>query len=57
MEVGSYGQRSQTSTIHGVAKSYTWLSNQHTHTHTHTRLFVFNRIMGFPGGASGKDGI
>ena len=35
-------------------KSWTWLSNHHTHT----RLFVFNCIiMGFPGGASGKDPI
>ena len=23
-------------TVHGVAKSQTWLSNSHTHTHTHT---------------------
>ena len=25
-----------TATIHGVAKSWTRLSNQHAHTHTHT---------------------
>ena len=23
-------------TVHGVAKSWTWLSDSHTHTHTHT---------------------
>ena len=25
-------------TVHGVAKSRTWLNKSHTHTHTHTRI-------------------
>ena len=25
--------------VHGVAKSWTWLSDSHTHTHTHTHNF------------------
>ena len=32
----SHGQRSLVGSVHGVAKSWTWLST-HTHTHTHTK--------------------
>ena len=27
-------------TVHGVAKSWTWLSDSHTHTHTHTHTHI-----------------
>ena len=32
----SMGRGTWWATVHGVTKSWTWLSNQHTHTHTHT---------------------
>ena len=33
----SMDRGAQWATVHGVAKSQTWLSDWHTHTHTHTR--------------------
>ena len=31
-----HGQRRLVTAVHGVTKSWTWLSTSHTHTHTHT---------------------
>ena len=39
----SHGQRNLGATVHGVAKSWTQLSDSHTHTHTHTIYILFKR--------------